>query len=188
MQTLQGRTAALVQEIQRLPYVWPAPPDADAARRSRAGTCASKHALLAEELDALGVTSLPLLMAGPLVPRPCADAPVLREGAALLEVHECLTLLTPWAGPLRVDITWDPPLAAHGLPATLGWNGSSDMVTAVEAIGPGWSVPRCNLRDAKEAMRARLYAPGEREVRDRILAALAAQFAAWRSERRCAPA
>jgi hypothetical protein len=173
-----------VREIQCVPYLWPAPPDAASARRARAGTCASKHAWLTEELDALGIVSLPLLVVGPLVPRQLADAPDLRDGAALLEVHECLTVLTPWAGPLRVDVTWDPPLAAHGLPATLEWDGSSDMRTAVDATGPGWSLPRDGLRDAKEALRARLYAPGERSRRDRTLAALAARFSAWRTATR----
>ncbi len=176
------KTTARVAEIQCLPYLWPGPPDAAAARQARAGTCASKHALLAEELEALGVASLPLLMVGPLVPRQLADAPELRDGTSLLEVHECLTVLTPWAGPLRVDITWDPPLVAHGLPATLNWDGSSDMVTAVDATGPGWSVPRRALRAAKEALRARLYAPGERARRDRTLAALAARFSSLRTE------
>lgn len=180
-QALRSRTVALVGEIQRLPYVWPGPPDAAAARQAGAGTCASKHALLAEELDALGVASQPLLMVGPLVPPALAGAADLRDGAALLEVHECLTVLTPWAGPVRVDITWDPPLVAHGLAATLSWEGASDMITAVDATGPGWSVPRRGLRDFKEALRARLYAPGERPQRDRVLAALAAQFSAWRS-------
>ena len=56
------------------------------------------------------------------------------------------------------------------------------MVTAIEATGPGWSVPRRGLRDAKEALRARLYKPGERAQRDQILAALAAQFTAWKNE------
>lgn len=75
-------------------------------------------------------------------------------------------------------------LEAYGLPVTLNWDGSSDMVTAIDAMGPGWSVSRSGLRDAKEALRTRLYAPGERARRDRVLAALAAQFSAWRATRR----
>jgi hypothetical protein len=110
-----------------------------------------------------------------------AGDPALEPGARLPEVHECLTVLTPWAGPLRVDVTWDPPLIAHGLPGTLDWDGSSDMLVAVGETGPGWSVPREGLRTAKEALRSRLYGPGERDLRDRTLAALAKQFEEWRA-------
>jgi hypothetical protein len=181
---LRASCMALVTHVQRLAYRWPAPPDAASAREAGAGTCASKHALLADELARLGLVSLPLLIVGRLVPSALAHDPELRDGASLVEVHECLTLLAPWAGPLRVDVTWDPPLVAGGLPATLHWDGCSDMATAVEALGAGWSVPRRGLRAAKEALRSRLYAGGERDRRDRILAALSARFAAWRSRHR----
>jgi len=41
--------------------------------------------------------------------------PDLVEAAAgLLEVHECLTVLTSWAGPLTVDVTWHPQAVAAG--------------------------------------------------------------------------
>jgi hypothetical protein len=164
-----------------MPYAWPAPPDAQSARDSGSGTCASKHALLAEELDALGIPSLPLLVVGPLVPSSLRDDPEFERGARLPEVHECLTVVTPWAGPLRVDVTWDPPLAARGLPATLDWKATGDMNLAVGEGGPCWSVPREGLRAAKEALRDRLYRPGERAVRDDVLKGLAARFAEWRA-------
>jgi hypothetical protein len=178
---LRARVIALVGWVQELPYVWPTPPDAAFARETNTGTCASKHALLAEELDALGIASLPLLVVGPLVPSPLNDDPEFATGARLPEVHECLTVITPWAGPLRVDVTWDPALAAHGLPATLDWKATADMNLAVGEGGPCWSVPREGLRAAKEALRSRLYRPGERELRDDVLKKLAARFAAWRA-------
>jgi hypothetical protein len=172
--------APLVRRIQAMPYVWPSPPDAESARTSGIGTCASKHALLAEELLAVGIESLPLLVVGPLVPRILADDPEIEPGHLLPEVHECLTVLTPWAGPLRVDVTWDPPLIARGLPGTLDWDGHSDMSLAVGEGGPCWSVPRDGLREAKEALRSRLYRGNEREIRDRTLAAMARRFEEWR--------
>jgi hypothetical protein len=167
--------------VQALPFVWPGTPDAESARRAGAGTCASKHALLAEMLDALGIPSLPLLVVGPLVPTRLAVDPDLAPGRTLLEVHECLTVVTPWAGPVRVDVTFDPVLAAHGLSATLDWDGASDMALAVEAVTPGWSVARPGLRAAKEALRRRLYGAGEREVRDRVLKRLSETYARWRA-------
>jgi hypothetical protein len=163
-----------------MPYAWPAPPDAESARREERGSCASKHALLAEELAALGIDSMPLFVVGPLVPRVLADDPEIAPGRLLPEVHECLTVLTPWAGPLRVDVTWDPPLIARGLPGTLDWEGRGDMLLAVGEGGPCWSVPREGLRGAKEALRKRLYREGERDVRDRVLEAMAKRFEEWR--------
>lgn len=174
------RLVETVRAVQALPFVWPGPPDAAAARQARAGTCASKHALLAEMLDVLALPTLPLLVVGPLVPAITADDAELARGRALLEVHECLTVGTPWAGPVRVDVTVDPPLAARGLPATLGWDGASDMALAIDSVGPGWSVRRPELRAAKEALRRRLYGPGERAERDAILRRLSALYAGWR--------
>jgi hypothetical protein len=178
---LRTRVVNLVREVQALPYIWPAPPDAQSARETRCGSCASKHALLAEELVALDVESLPLFVVGPLVPTALAGDPDIAPGANLPEVHECLTVLTPWAGPLRVDVTWDPLLVRHGLPGTLDWNGQADMALAVGEGGPCWSVPREGPRAAKEALRARLYRKGEREIRDRVLQTMALLFAQWRA-------
>ncbi len=178
---LKAQTIALVREVQALPYVWPCPPDADSARRMRAGSCASKHALLAGGLAAIGIASAPLFVVGKLVPEMLAGDPDLAPGAHLPEVHECLTVITPWAGPVRVDVTWDPPLIARGLPGTLGWDGESDMMLAVGEKGPGWAVPQAGLREAKEALRRRLYGPGERDLRDHTLSALAKRFEEWRS-------
>jgi hypothetical protein len=176
---VRDAAVAAAAAVRRLPYAWPAPPDADAAERDGVGSCASKHALLARRLDAVGVPSLPLLAVGPLVPAVLAGDPDLAEGADLVEVHECLTVLTPWAGPVRVDVTWDPPLVARGLPGG-PWDGWSDTPLAVGDAGPGWAVPRDGLRAAKEGLRRRLYGPGERDVRDRVLAALSRRLAAWR--------
>ena len=175
-----NRFVAIVRRVQAMPYAWPSAPDAASARAAGEGSCASKHALVAEELATIGLQSLPLLLVGSLVPQMLNVDPELAPGAHLSEVHECLTVLTPWAGPLRVDVTWDPVLIQHGLPGTLDWDGRTDMLIAVGEGGPCWSVQREGLRQAKEALRSRLYRPGEREVRDRVLAALARRFEEWR--------
>lgn len=64
----QRTLIAWASRVQQMPYRWPAPPDAASTRDAGAGTCAGKHALLAEELLAAGVHSRPLLVVGPLVP------------------------------------------------------------------------------------------------------------------------
>jgi hypothetical protein len=180
MPDIRARVVALIHEVQDIPYAWPGEPTASAVRALGRGTCASKHALLTEELDSLGVRSVPLLVVGPLVPSALATEDDCREGVSILEVHECLTVLTPWAGPLLVDVTWDPALAAHGLASTRPWDGASDMRLAVDADGAGWAVDRSTLRACKESLRRRLYAEGERTVRDQVLAAISAHFARWR--------
>lgn len=178
-----GRRLAAVHavaQVQAMPYDWPVPPDAEWARRNGRGSCASKHALLAEELEAVGIASVPLLVVGSLVPAALQSDPDFATGTALLEVHECLTVLTPWGGPVLVDVTWDPALMAHGLAATEKWDGLGDMELAVQGGGPGWAVPRDQLRVAKDALRRRIYSTTERSARDRVLAALARRFESWR--------
>jgi hypothetical protein len=111
-----------------------------------------------------------MLLVGPLVPSLWPDL----QGPAghLLEVHECLVVETPWAGPLLVDVTWHPAAVAHGLPGTLDWDGLSDMVPAVSPLR-SYAVSRSELRTQKEALRSRLYSADERELRDEILAEIA---------------
>lgn len=170
----------VVEEVRAIPYRWPGKPDAEAVRREGYGTCASKHALLAERLREADIESAPLLVSGRLVPAFLQGRKEFAEAAELLEVHECLTVFTPWAGPLVVDVTWDPPLLARGLPGAPDWSGREDMPFAVEWAGGAWAVPRKRLRAAKEAIRRRLYTPEERRARDRALHRMSALFEEWR--------
>ena len=62
---LKEQVIAVVSNVQRLPYSWPSPPDAASARHMGTGSCSSKHALLAEELEALDIPTLPLLLVLP---------------------------------------------------------------------------------------------------------------------------
>lgn len=174
------RLIEIAREVQALPYAWPVPHTAEYARVHREGSCASKHALLIDELAAVGIESAPLLVLGALVPPGFEDEPEIAPAAGLVEVHECLTVLTPWAGPLRVDVTWDPPLIVHGLPGDLDWDGASDMPYAIGQVREAYAVSRTRLRKMKEALRARLYGPGDRELRDAALGAMVRRFAGWR--------
>lgn len=169
-----------VHRVASLPYVWPCPPDAGSARSSGTGSCSSKHALLSEELAEIGISSHHLFVAGALVPSVLADDPEIAAGVGLVEVHECLTVSVPGAGPCLVDVTWDPPLIEAGLPGTRAWDGASDMAVAVGSPIGWWAPDPRNLRSEKEALRARLCGPADRAVRDRVLAAMADRFAAWR--------
>lgn len=172
----------LVNRVRALPFTWPAEPTAAAARRDRLGTCASKHALLREDLASIGIVALPMLVVGPLVPAVLADDPRFAEGLGLPEVHECLTVLTPWAGPVRVDVTYDDVLLDHGLPGSRHWDGDSDMQLAIGEAACSWAVSVEGLRQSKERLRGRLYNAGERERRDLTLARLNNRYHEWRSE------
>lgn len=166
-----ARSAALVQQYR---YVWPAGSDAESTRRNRAGTCAGKHAALTEDLAAYGLIANPMFVVGPLVPELWLD---LQERAGhLLEVHECLSVETPWAGPLIVDVTWHPEAITVGLPGTLDWDGESDMAIAVQPL-QSYAVSRPRLRAQKEALRARLYSPDDRALRDATMTEIAQRVA-----------
>ena len=170
MQSGIQRLSRSIAEIQAIPYSWPGPPTASSVRETGKGTCASKHALLREELDAQGLLSSRIMVIGLLVPNLWPD---LRAASGeLLEVHECLTVETIWAGPLMVDVTWHPAAVRAGLPGTLDWDGRSDMICAVEPIA-SYSVSDENFRAQKELLRSRLYSPHQRASRDRVLAEIA---------------
>jgi hypothetical protein len=171
-----------VERIRKLPYVWPHDHTADAARADGFGSCASKHALLAEELAALGVASRPLFVREELVPPQMADDPELADALDVFEIHELLTVYMPESGPVLVDITWDPELIARGFPGEIPWDGRTDMPIAGAVTEPGWTGPPTGHREAKEGLRSRLYGPGEREIRDRALEIMSKRFATWRAE------
>jgi hypothetical protein len=180
------QVVAAVEGVRALPYVWPAAPTAESAASTGVGSCASKHALLAERLSALGVACRPLFVLGALVPAGAGSGdlwdgdPAIAAAVGLVEVHECLTVVVPGQGPLLVDVTWDPPLLERGLPGAAPWDAASDMALAVGPALGMWVPDPSRLRQDKEALRARLYGLGERERRDAALAAMSARFATWR--------
>lgn len=112
------------------------------------------------------------MVVGALAPAIWPD--LVDEADGLLEVHECLTVVTPWAGPLTVDITWHPAAVRAGLPG-LGrdWDGCSDVEFAVAVTGCGYAVGESGFREAKEALRARLYSREERQRHDWTLKEIA---------------
>ena len=159
---LQVALVDSVRRVQSLPYTWPAPPEAAWTRAAGKGTCAGKHALLAEDLAHVGLPSTPLVMVGPLVPAIWPD--LVAEAEDLQEVHECLSVETDWAGPLLVDVTWHPQAVRGGLPGTLDWSGEGDMKPALSPLAC-YAVGRSRLRSQKKKLRDRLYTPEERSRR-----------------------
>lgn len=171
------RLARSVAEAQAIPYSWPGLPTAASVRETGKGTCASKHAFLREMLNGQGLPGNRIMVVGLLVPSLWPD---LRAASGdLLEVHECLTVETGWAGPLLIDVTWHPAAVCAGLSGTLGWGGLSDMMCAVEPIA-SYPVSDQDLRIQKELLRARLYSPAQRAMRDQVLAEIAKRASEFR--------
>jgi hypothetical protein len=161
---------AAVERVQLLQYSWPGPPDATSARDTGRGTCAAKHALLRELVLDMGLRSSRIIVVGPLAPDLWPD--LQTKAGGLMEVHECLTVETEWAGPLLVDVTWHPAAVTAGLRGTLNWDGRSDMMCAVNPVA-AYAVADEDFRNQKERLRSRLYTPGQRVLRDSILAEIA---------------
>lgn len=167
------RLAEMVAKVQQMPYAWPGPPTAASARESGRGTCAAKHALLRDNIKAVGLDCERLMVVGPLVPSVWPD--LGEAGLHLMEVHECLTVATPWAGPLLIDVTWHPAAVRAGLPGTLDWDGASDMICAIEPVRS--YVVANDFRAQKEMLRSRLYSTADRNTRDQVLARIAERAA-----------
>ena len=159
-----------VGEVQEFPYSWPSPPTAASVRETGRGTCAGKHALLREQIESLGLVVNQVMVVGPLAPDLWPD--LQAASGDLLEVHECLTVETNWAGPLVVDVTWHPAAIHAGLAGTLDWDGLSDMRCAVKPTA-AYAVSAGAFRMQKELLRARLYSPKQRATRDTVLAEIA---------------
>lgn len=165
-----------VRRVQKLPYAWPAPPDAASTRSAGSGTCAGKHAVLREDLAELALMTHRVMVVGPLVPSLWPD--LVERAGDLLEVHECVTVETPWAGPLLLDVTWHPAAVQAGLAGTLAWDGASDMAYAVTPLA-SYAVGDVQFREQKELLRSRLYSTQQRAIRDEILAEMAHRAAAF---------
>jgi hypothetical protein len=116
------------------------------------------------------------MMVGSLVPSIWPD--LMAQAGHLPEVHECLTIESYWAGPLLVDVTWQPTAIRAGLRGTMDWDGMSDMEPAL-APSACYAVPRETFREQKEALRRRLYSDEDRALRDDVLAEMARRAAAY---------
>jgi len=116
------------------------------------------------------------MVVGPLVPSLWPD--LVERAGDLLEVHECVTVETPWAGPLLLDVTWHPAAVQAGLAGTLAWDGASDMAYAVTPLA-SYAVGDVQFREQKELLRSRLYSTQQRAIRDEILAEMAHRAAAF---------
>ena len=172
--TLRAALVVAVRTVQEMIYAWPALPDAPTTRTAGVGTCAGKHAVLREDLELLGLPTQRLMVVGPLVPPLWPD--LVDRAGGLLEVHECVTVATSWAGPVLLDVTWHPAAIQAGLAGTLHWNGTSDMACAVTPLA-SYAVADEQFREQKEMLRTRLYSPAQRTVRDEVLAEMASRAA-----------
>ena len=176
---------ALFAAVQALPYRWPGPRDALHCLENGWGTCSGKNMLLFELLRAAGVPCAHTLIVGDLTVNPPAVPATLRailgEGP-LPDVHAALTALGP-AGPVTVDASWDPPLAALGFPVAQRWDGTTDTPLAITPSAV-YAVCGHDPVAEKELLRGRVFGeqPELLARRDRYLQALSDWIAAERAK------
>lgn len=164
--------------VQSMPYRFPGPRDPLHTLTHGWGTCAGKNYLLAELLWAAGISSAHMIVTGDLreqLPHLPDELRTLAESGPLPDVHSILTVAGP-DGPVLVDASWDPPLAAYGFPLQpQPWDGCTDTPLAVRPHAT-YAVTTSDPSAEKDAIRARLYRarPEDKARRDRYLAELSA--------------
>jgi hypothetical protein len=127
--------ATLFARVRDIPFAFAPHTDAETLLRTGSGTCAPKHALLAELYGRIGLRTRFVYvtyrlddMPGdfPLVLRRLVHDGVVRAHAALqIERHGV------W---LDVDATFDRPLKASGFLVTESWDGRTSMPLVVSPI------------------------------------------------------
>lgn len=168
---------ALFRFVQAMPYRFPGPRDARHTLAHGWGTCAGKNYLLAELLRAAGIPVAHVIVTGDLrdqLPHLPAAPRALADEGPLPDVHSVLTAVGP-DGPVLVDASWDPPLAAHGFPVQGPWDGRTDTLLALSPHAV-YAVCGPDPSAEKEAVRARLYRgrDADKARRDRYLIELSA--------------
>ena len=158
MPDIRARVVALVHEVQGIPYAWPGEPTASAVKALGRGTCASKHALLAEELDALGVRSLHRQHRGLRPPRsrprlPQLQAPHARSARDAYP-RGCCRSSTPSARPSRTPARPTAPSSSGRPPRRQDapWPNRSPPAASVSGTGP-WTPPSSRTSCAPPARR-----------------------------------
>jgi len=176
---------SLFSFVQAIPYRFPGPRDAWHTLENRWGTCAGKNYLLAALLRSAGVGVAHLIATGDLrdtLPRIPDDLRALAADGPLPDVHSFLTAAGP-DGPVLVDASWDPPLAAHGFSVQeQPWDGRGDTTLALRPHAV-YAVTGADPSAEKEQVRARLYRhrAEDKARRDRYLVALSEWMEQMRS-------
>jgi transglutaminase-like putative cysteine protease len=120
------------ERVRDIPFSFAPHTDAMTLLRHGSGTCAPKHALLAQEYERLGVPTRFVYVTYRLDDMPGEFPPELQplvhdgivRGHAALQIYRS-------GGWLDVDATFDRPLKAHGFVVTEGWDGRSSMPLVV---------------------------------------------------------
>jgi hypothetical protein len=175
---------ALFRFVQAMPYRFPGPRDARHTLAHGWGTCAGKNYLLAELLRVAGVPVQHMIATGDLrdtLPDLPPDLRTLARSGPLPDVHSFLTALGP-DGPVTVDASWDPPLAAYGFAVQGAWDGRTDTTLAIHPRAI-YAVCGPDPNAEKEAVHARLYRgrQADQARRSRYLAELSAWMESLRS-------
>ena len=173
---------AVFQFVRDLPYDYPSSRDPVEVLKARRGSCSGKHALLAEMLSALGYETKLMYARYNLGDLPVAFPPEVRAALAdrpVTDIHNFVRVRINgrW---VTLDATWDGPLASHGFPANLHWDGESDTTIAAGPCEP-FEASQEQLEREKEAL-LRQLPPQVYDERRRLLTALAQRLRQLRGE------
>jgi len=125
----------LFERVRDIPFAFAPHTDAETLLRTGSGTCAPKHALLAELYGRLGVRTQFVYVTYRLDEMPGTfpeDLEALVHDG-IVRGHAALQILRDdrW---LDVDATFDRPLRRSGFVVTEGWDGRSSMPLVVTPI------------------------------------------------------
>jgi transglutaminase-like putative cysteine protease len=120
------------ERVRDIPFSFAPHTDAETLLRHGSGTCAPKHALLAQEYARLGVPTRFVYVSYRLDEMPGDFPPELRPLVhdGVVRGHAALQIFRS-SGWLDLDATFDRPLKDHGFVVTEGWDGRSSMPLVV---------------------------------------------------------
>lgn len=127
--------ARLFERVRDIPFAFAPHTDAETLLQTGSGTCAPKHALLAQLYERLGVQTRFVYVTYRLDEMPgdfpSELRPLVHDG--VVRGHAALQILRDgrW---LEVDATFDRPLKASGFVVTEDWDGRSSMPLVVTPL------------------------------------------------------
>jgi transglutaminase-like putative cysteine protease len=127
-----AQVVEVFERVRDIPFGFAPHTDAATLLRRGSGTCAPKHALLAQEYARLGVPTRFVYVTYRLDEMPGELPPELRPLVhdGVVRGHAALQIFRS-SGWLDVDATFDRPLKAAGFVVTEGWDGRSPMPLVV---------------------------------------------------------
>jgi Transglutaminase-like superfamily len=127
---------SIFHAVRRMPYASTGDRSLAGILHLRAGSCSSKHVLLAALLNHIGITARVLLVRGdfaaPLSEARDVPAAVLAAAeGGIPDVHNIVEAMLAGV-PTLLDATWHDAMIAHGFRVNQGWSGQGNTQIALD--------------------------------------------------------